>query len=243
MNRLFFTLTLALAAFATSGFGQGNAPAAGINATMLKMFGDIKAFTARAEARLLDEGQKEISAMPMTIALRDNKLRAEMDMSQAKGGAIPAEAAAMLKQVGMDRMITVVRPEKKATVIMYPGLQSYAEVTISDEETADSKVESTELANEMIDGHQCKKTRLTSTDAKGNKQEALVWQATDLKNFPLQMQMVQKGNTLIVKYQAPKLETPEASLFDIPAGYKKYPNVQALMQAAMMKMLGGLEMK
>jgi hypothetical protein len=57
------------------------------------------------------------------------------------------------------------------------------------------------------------------------------------------MQMAQKGNTLIVKYQAPKLESPEASLFEIPAGYTKYPSVQALMQAAMMKMLGGLEAK
>ena len=92
-----------------SAFAQGNAPAAGINAAMLKLFGDIKAFTAKAEARLLDENQKEISALPMTMALRDNKLRADMDMSQVKGGSIPPEAAGMLKQAGMDRMVTVVQ--------------------------------------------------------------------------------------------------------------------------------------
>jgi hypothetical protein len=55
--------------------------------------------------------------------------------------------------------------------------------------------------------------------------------------------MAQKGNTLIVKYQAPKLEAPEASLFEVPGSYTKYPSVQALMQAAMMKMFGGLESK
>jgi hypothetical protein len=241
MKRLFLAVTLAC--FTASALAQGGSPSSGINATMLKMFGGIKAFTARAEARLLDGSQKEISAMPMNMAMRDNMLRAEMDLSQVKGGSIPPEAAGMLKQAGMDRMVTVVRPEKKATVIMYPGLQSYAEVPLSEDETAEAKVESTELGKETIDGHPCTKTKLVSTDAKGNKQEAFVWQATDLKNFPVQMQMAQKGNTLIVKYQAPKLETPEASLFDIPAGYTKYPSVQALMQAAMMKMFGGLEAK
>ena len=241
MKRLL--LAVALACSTASALAQSGAPSSGINASMLKMFGGIKAFTARAEARLLDEGQKEISTMPMTMAMRDNMLRAEMDMSQVKGGSIPPEAAGMLKQVGMDRMVTVVRPEKKATIIMYPGLQSYAEAPLSEGEAADAKMESTEVGKETIDGHPCTKTKLTATDAKGNKQEAFVWQATDLKNFPIQMQMAQKGNTLIVKYQAPKLETPEASLFEIPAGYTKYPSIQALMQAAMMKMFGGLEAK
>jgi hypothetical protein len=236
-------LAVSLACFTASALAQGGSTSSGINAAMLKMFGGIKAFTARAEARLLDGSQKEISVLPMNMAMRDNMLRSEMDMSQIKGGSIPPEAAGMLKQAGMDRMVTVVRPEKKATVIMYPGLQSYAEVPLSEEEAADAKVESTELGKETIDGHPCTKTRLVATDAKGNKQEALVWQATDLKNFPIQMQMEQKGNTLIVKYQAPKIESPEASLFETPAGYTKSPSVQALMQAAMMKMLGGLEAK
>jgi len=66
-----------------------------------------------------------------------------------------------------------------------------------------------------------------------------VWQATDLKKFPLQMQMAQRANTLIVKFQPPKLEAPDAALFDVPAGYTKYASVQELMQAAMMKMFGG----
>lgn len=237
MKRLI--LALSLFGMVASAAAQRGAPATGINAAMLKMFGDIKAFTATAEARLLDNDQKEISTMPMTMALRDNKLRSEMDLSQVKGGSIPPEAAAMMKQAGMDRMVTVIRPEKKATVIMYPGLKSYAEMPISDEEVTDAKVESTEVGKETIDGHPCTKTKLSSTDAKGNKQEAFVWQANDLKNFPLQMQMAQRSNTLIVKFQPPKLETPEAALFEVPASYARYPSVQALMQAAMMKMLSG----
>jgi hypothetical protein len=241
MKQLFLSLLLAVST--GSVLAQPSGPSPGINATMLKMFGDIKTFTAQAEARLVDQNQKEISAMPMTMSMRDNKLRAEMDMSQVKGGSIPPEAAGMLKQAGMDRMVTLVVPDQKATLIIYPGLKSYAEAPISETEAASpTKVETADLGEEKIDGHNCKKVKLTNIDAQGNKHEATVWQATGLKNFPLQMQMPQKGNTLIVKYQAPKMEADAAS-FEIPKDYTKYPSVQALMQAAMMKMFGGLESK
>lgn len=232
-------LTLTLAASLASASAQMGPPQTGISAAMLKMFGDTKAFSAKADARLLDKDQKEISSIPLTMSLRDGKLRADMDLSEVKNGSIPPEAGAMMKQAGMDKMVTVVRPDKKATVISYPGLKSYAEVPFSESEAAQEKVEFTDAGKETIDGHPCTKKKITSTDSKGRPQEAFVWQASDLKNFPVQMQMAQRKNTLIVKFQPPKLEAPEAALFDTPAGYTKYNSVQDLMQAAMIKMFGG----
>ena len=149
----------------------------------------------------------------------------------------------MMKQAGMDKMVTLILPEQKVTLISYPGLQSYAEMRLSEEEAGDEKLASTEVGKESIDGHPCTKTKLTSTDAKGKTHEAFVWQASDLKNFPVQMQMAQRRNTLIVKFQPPKLEAPDAALFDTPASYTKYNSVQELMQAAMMKMFGGAQAK
>jgi hypothetical protein len=235
MKRLF--LSLALGAGVISASAQ-RPPQTGINAAMIKMFGDIKAFTAQAEVRLLDKEQKEISVMPMTLALRDGKLRADMDLSQIKGNAIPPEAAAMMKQAGMDKMVSLIQPEKKITVLMYPNMRAYTELPVSEEEIAE-KFESTEVGKEMVNGHTCKKVKLTSTDSKGKTKEAFVWQADDLKNFPIQMQMPQKSNTVLVKFQDPKLESPAAGQFEMPVGYTKYSNAQALMQAAMMKMLSG----
>lgn len=234
-----FLAALALTGLAVSANAQMRGPSPGINPRMLKMFGDIKAFSATAEVRLLDKEQKETAAMPMALALRDGKLRSEMDMSQVKGASIPPEAAAMMKQAGMDKMVTLINPEKKATIISYPGLQSYAEMPFSEEEAAEEKVESSEVGKETIDGHPCVKTKLTSTDAKGKVREAFVWQATDLKKFPVKMEMAQRSQTVVVKFQSPKFETPEAALFELPASHTKYPNVQAMMQAAMMKMFSG----
>ncbi|HWN96084.1 MAG TPA: DUF4412 domain-containing protein [Methylomirabilota bacterium] len=237
MKRLFFALAFSLGVLAASA--QRGAPQTGISAAMIQMFGDIKAFTAQADVHLMDKEQKEISAIPMTFALRDGKMRVDMDLSQAKGSAIPPEAAAMLKQAGMDKMVSLIQPDRKVTAIMYPAARAYAEVPVSEDEVAGEKVEFTDVAKEMVNGHPCQKVKLTSTDAKGKTQVAFVWRASDLKDFPIQMQMAQKANTVLVKFRDPKLESPAATQFDIPAGYTKYPNPQALLQAVMMKMLSG----
>lgn len=230
---------LVLAGFGFTASAQMGTPNTGINAAMLKLFGDNKAFTAKAEARVLDKEQKETSTLPMTMWMLDDKLRSEMDLTQAKSSMMPAEAAAVMKQAGMDKMITIVRSDKKATLLCYPGAQAYAEIPFSESESAESKVESTEVGKETIDGHPCVKVKLSSTDSKGRPQEAFVWQATDLKKFPIQIQMAQKSSTVIVKFETPKLEKPAAALFEAPEGHAKYPNAQALMQAVMMKMFSG----
>ena len=229
-------LVAALVASVVSASAQFSSPPTGVNAEMLKLFGDTKAFSAKATARLLDKDQKETLSMPLTMALRDGKLRSEMNMSEIQGNAIPAEAASMMKQAGMDQMITLVLPGKKATVISYPGLKSYAEMPFTESEKTETKVEFTDMGKETLDGHPCLKKKLTTTDSKGRPQEMFVWQATDLKNFPIQMELPQRSNRLIVKFQAPKLETPDAALFDLPAGYTKYDSIQMLMQSALMKM-------
>jgi hypothetical protein len=221
-----------------SAFAQRGTPMSGIDATMIKMFGDVKAFTAPAEVHLLDKELKETSVMPMTFSLRDGKMRAELDVSEAKGVAMPPEAAGMMKQAGLDKMVTLIQPDKKTTTLIYPNAQACADIPVSEEEDA-GKFETTELEKETVQGHPCKKVKLTSTDSKGKSREALVWQATDLKNFPIKMQMAQKSNTVIVNFRDPKLEAPPASQFEIPAAYIRYPSVQALMQAVMMKMFSG----
>jgi hypothetical protein len=237
MKRLL--LTGILAAFTSSALAQ-SAPQTGINAAMIKMFGDIKAFTAKAHVRMLDKTQKEVSAMPMTMALtmalRDGRMRTDMDLTEVKMAGVPVEAVQMMKSAGMDKMVSLIQPDKKLTTLIYPNMQAYAEMPVNEEEVSGT-VQSKDLGEEKIDGHTCKKVQLSATDSKGKTQEALVWQAKDLKNFPIQMEMKQKENTVVVKFQEPKLETPAASQFEVPAGYSKYPTFQAMLQAAMLKML------
>ena len=218
----------------------GGAP--GWNAAMTKLFGDVKAFSARADMRALDKAGKESVNMTMGFALLDEKVHLDIDLSQMKGAQMQPGTAAQLKQMGMDRMAVIVFPAKKSMYLIYPGLQAYVDMPVPNEEgLADKnvKINKTVLGNETIDGHPCVKNKVVLTDDKGQKAEAIVWNATDLKEFPVQMQMNDKDATVVMRYKDIQLAKPDAKQFAAPAGYGKHTDMMQLMQVAVQKATRG----
>ena len=214
-----------------------------LNAAMTKLFGEVKAFSSKAELRMKNKAGEETTKMNMEFALLDGKVRSDIDLSQLKSKDMPADAGAMMKQMGMDKMVSIAIPDKKVMLLIYPGLQAYTEMPMPKDEaaTADSKfkIDTEKLGKETIDGHPCQKCKVTMTDEKGEKREAFIWQASDLKDFPIQMEMTEKDNTVVMVYRDIKFAKPEAALFDPPSGFTKHDSMQAMMQGAMMKMMGG----
>lgn len=209
----------------------------GINGSILKMFGEVKSFSAKGDIHMINSSGTEVSSMPLTMSMLEGKLRVDMDLSGMKNGTIPPNGMAMLKATGMDRMEMLISPETKGTMVIYPGLESYA--TVADESLREGKTEKTDLGKETVDGHPCTKRKVTETKASGTPDEALLWVAEDLKDFPVKMEMKQKKNTIRIHFGSVTLAKPDAKLFEIPAGFTKYDSLQGLMQAAMVKMIGG----
>lgn len=208
----------------------------GMNAAMVKLFGGNTSFTARAEFHVLDLHQKEIDFMPVTYAMLDGSTRMDVDMSQVKSADIPAAAISTLKQLGMDQTVVITRPDKKLVYSIYPRAKAYAEISMNKDETAaleaDFKMEKSPLGKETVDGHECQKNKVTFTGNKGQKLEATVWSAGDLKDFPIQMQMVADSSaTILMKFRDVKLARPDGVQFEPPAGLTKYDSAEALKDA------------
>jgi len=252
LTRPFTHLLATCALLALPAWGQAPVASAtppGWNASLTKLFGEIKAFSAKSDLRMLDKsGQETMSLAGMSFALLDEKVRAEVDLSQMKGPQMPPAAVASLKQMGMDRLISIVVPEKKAVTVIYPGLQALVEMPMPESDTAaamkDAKLETTRLGEETIDGQPCVKNKVVITDAKGQKHDVLVWNATNLKDFPVQVRIAEGENTIEMRFRQVKFEKPEAGQFEPPAGYTKYADFQQFMAAAMQKMMSsGVEAK
>jgi len=232
----------ALAAILASGIAHAQMPgggAPGWNAAMTKLFGDVKAFSAKAEMRALDPSGQPAIQVPMNFALLDNKVRMDIDLSQSKGPQAPPDQVALLKQMAMDRVVCIVTPDKKAMQLIFPSLGAYVETPLPEEEAIaldkDLKLHRTPLGKETIDGHPCVKNRVIMTDGKGQKAEAVVWNATDMKDFPVQMQMNDKQTTVVMRYNEVHLGKPDAKQFDVPAGFTKHSDMQQLMIAIAQK--------
>jgi hypothetical protein len=195
----------------------------GVNAAFAKLFGNVNAFTAKLETRLIDPYHAEIVRMPVDFAVLDSKVRLEINLAQMQSTDFSASKLASLKQAGMDRLITVFRPDKKATYVIYPGVQSYQELPLAKGEAEAFEkgltLEKTVLGKETVDGHPCVKNAVIVKDGKGPVLEAVTWNAADLKDFPLQVQMKQKENTVRMNFTQVRFVKPDAKQFDLPANY------------------------
>ncbi|HOX58916.1 MAG TPA: hypothetical protein P5205_16920 [Candidatus Paceibacterota bacterium] len=196
---------------------------AGINAAFVKLFGAVTTFTARAEARVIDRSQQETVRMPMDWAALDGKVRLEINLEQMTNKDLPPGTVASLKQSGMARIVSLFRPDQKATYVVYPGVQSYQNVPLAPGEVEAAqkglKLEKSALGKETIEGHACVKNKVVVKGEKGAVLEAITWNAADLKDFPMQIEMKEKQTTVRLRFSQVQFARPDAKQFDLPANY------------------------
>jgi hypothetical protein len=214
----------------------------GLNAAMMKLFDEIGGFTSKAEIRMQEKGSPEAMTMTVGFAMREGKVRMDLDMSTVKSKQLPPETLAAFKVAGLETLATVVRPDRKSTLLIYPLVQGYAEVPMSRDETASLarkfRIEKTRLGRETIGAYSCDKNKVVISADNGEKHEATVWYATEMKNFPMKVQMEQAQMTVALQYRDVKLAPPDPGRFEPPAGFTRHATVEQLMQNAMMKAMG-----
>ena len=200
-----------------------------------KFFSRDAAFTASAKVVVAGKKARDNQTMVMLFAVSGGNMRNEMDMTKMSGA--PAQEVAGMKQMGMDKMVILKLADKQAAYIVYPKLQSYCDLPSGRKGNTEGKVVKTELGSDTVEQHACTKSKLTLTDKDGQTAEALVWEATDLKNFPIQYQTVEERQTTTTTFSDIKMGKPDAALFELPGTYKKYDNMQQMMMANMQRLM------
>ncbi len=207
-----------------------------------KIFGSATAFSATAVMTMRDKNGKITATTETEMAMLDGKVRSEMDLTKVRGSDAPEqsnEEKQLLAGLGINRTVSIVRPDQKLVYMVFPNLNAYCAEPLqggSPTDAASAKIEKKELGKETVDGHPCVKSLVTIT-TKNEKIEATVWEAMDLKNFPVKSQYSSKEGSVVATFKNLKLDKPAAALFEPPAGATKYKNAQELMQAEMLKNL------
>jgi hypothetical protein len=247
MNRYVMALGLGAAGM-LGGWGRAAEVApgqAGLPPILLKIFENVAAFSAKAELTLSSAKPAESMQMPMDFFFLEGNMRAEVDMANVKSEALPEEMVQSLKQIGMDRMVTIMRSGDHPAWVLYPHLKAYLEVpgaeTLSSDSSAKSGVRETKLGTETVGGLMCDKYRFVLGESRdgAQAQEATVWRARDLGRFPVRIQMSHSGATMAVSFRNINLKTPSADKFRLPPGYKKRESMETLMREAVKRLLEG----
>lgn len=238
-----FVLVLAVISASTVRAQMPGMDSPVMDTAMLKLFGSHSNFTATADLRALNSEQKELMGLSFSLAMLDGKMRAEMDMAKLKSAMITPQMLAQMKQAGADQSVQIVRPDLKKIYSVYPSLKAYLETPLKGNTNAAKAVplQKTALGKETIDGHPCVKNKVVVTDDQGERREATVWNATDLKDFPVQMRIEEKEAIAIIRFQNVQFAKPDAKQFQPPAGFAKYASQQQLQQVMMQKMMGQMQ--
>jgi len=116
-------------------------------------------------------------------------------------------------------IIVISRPDEDCALWLYPFGKRYYLAESTDGSGQTNVFNKVRIGSETVDGHPCIKYSVTVQKGNGYKQSAFVWEATDLNNAPIRIDL---GKQLI--HFTKIIPTPPgASLFEIspPAGYKQ----------------------
>jgi len=211
----------------------GGPPSPSFDGAMAKLFGDNAGFSATMELQITQASGEQMT-MTGKMAFLEGKDRFEMDMSAMQGGHMPPQAVARMKQMGMGKMTMITRHDKELNYMLYPDMKAYTTMAINESNTPASayKSEASKLGEETIDGYECVKNKVVVTGPDGVAHESTVWKASDLKQFPVKIQMTSKdGQALVMLFKGVKLEKPDDAQFEPPADFTKYDDMMSLMMS------------
>lgn len=231
MRRLCWGLAL-LVTGAFSAFAQfDGSGSTGVSASLIRLFGTNNTFTAQAEVQVLGKDNKEIIGTPMTFTLSGNKIRAEVDLTRMRNKLQP-DAIAQMKPLGLDSVTSIIRPETRTNLIIFPKLRAYVKLDMPPNEAEaflrKAKIERTTLKKEKMEGYNCVKQRVVITDDDGHKSEATVWTAPELRGFPVCVATQEKEGTVTVRFRKVQFIAPAASQFEAPSGFTEYADMQQI---------------
>lgn len=91
--------------------------------------------------------------------------------------------------------------------------------------TEQGSVERTPAGTDTVDGHPCKVENVTVTPANGTPTKMKVWEADDLKGFPVKVEIESSRGPITVMYKDVSFDAPAASLFTHPDNCRQMPNM------------------
>lgn len=93
----------------------------------------------------------------------------------------------------------------------------------------DATIERSAAGTDTVDGHACKVENLTVTPRNGKPTKMKVWEAQDLKGFPVKVEMQTDKGPVTVEYKDISFDAPAASLFTHPENCRQMPTMPGSM--------------
>jgi outer membrane lipoprotein-sorting protein len=96
-------------------------------------------------------------------------------------------------------------------------------------QASDASVERSSAGTDTVDGHACKVENLMVTPHNGKPTKMKVWEAEDLKGFPVKVETQTDKGPVTIEYKDISFDAPAASLFAHPENCQQMPTMSGGM--------------
>ena len=200
---------------------------------LLHLLGTNAVFTANGE--ISGEGPRDPDNFYMDVkyVMVGDDLRTTTDLAKLRSRNACDVAQGRLQEMGMDETVMIRLPEMKTSFVVYPRAQAYIEMPLDWRERLKEivEVEKTRLNEDVFDGHRCVRYQVHVTNSLGEENDVLVWEATDLKNFPVKLRFEMPPSVFYLEFRHVSLAPPDVDLFHPPLDYTRYSTLGELVRA------------
>jgi len=226
---LFAVLFCGVTALAQVGGG-------GFDSTLDQLFEKTPVFTATLQTAMT--GPNGSMSASTRMYYDHGNSRSEMNMADVSGSTLPPNALKQAQAMGLDKVVTIAPSSKTNIFMIYPNLRAYISNPTLSGAQSPGNLKVTKIGSETVDGHPCVKNQVV-LNLGGQPHQFTVWNASDLQNFPIQINITDQGTSATMIFRNISFAGVSTSQFQPPSSYKRYDNIQELMQAAIIGHVGG----
>jgi hypothetical protein len=91
------------------------------------------------------------------------------------------------------------------------------------------------VAQETVSGYSCTRHALRAVGSDGTTNSVVVWRAGALKDFPIQVQIIESNDVFRVRFNQVTSRPIVPERFEIPASLNKYNSFEDLVQSVLLE--------
>lgn len=213
----------------------------GYNAVVAKLLADFPAFSASVETLMTNKTDNTRLSVPMGMAKRGEILRVDVDLSRMSGSGVSLDQISAMQNIGLAKMAMLVNPGERVMTVLFPDSKFSTQVAMSPTDVMDPRVKVTkrQSGKDNFAGQPVLRQLVTMAGADGKKTEATTWENPALSGFPVRIAFKQEGTSVVMNFTGTILDSGAEERFAVPADYKKFESMPALMNEARTKRIEG----
>lgn len=214
-----------------------NAPVRGqltLETTLARLLQALGDFTATGDLEIqTGEGaglQRQL--FPVTLQMLAGRLRLELSLRHVKTDQLEGGEFTVLRQVGVDRVVTIALPHLRVQHLVYPAIGSYVTQSLPDEALPSGyRLDRQLVGPESLQGKTFNKYRLTMTHLFKDVRQSVDWWET-VPHQPAFLKMAVGGALISIRFRDIARQKPQPELFEVPIEFFKHPDRATLLVAA-----------